>query len=189
MASSWTEARARAELVATGAALTRRGLVRGVEGNLSCRLSSGEFLLTPRGVDKGRLSGRDLVRCCVGEECPDAASSEYAVHAAMYAADSTLGAIVHAHPAAVLALSMAGAVPDPSVLLEGQSLVGSVATVPAWPPGSSELAAACVDSVRLAPVLVLARHGVVAVGETLSEAMLRLEVVELVAGMMLASRG
>jgi len=187
MARTWAEARARADLVAAGARLARRGLVRGCEGNLSCRLGDDAFLLTPRGVDKGKLAGHELVICRTGGGGPAAASSEHPLHAAVYGAAPAVRALVHAHPPAILALSRMGEVPDPALVLEGAALVGQVATVPAWPPGSPELAEACAEAVARAPVLVLARHGALAVGQDLDEAVLRLEIVELVASMALAA--
>jgi len=189
MASSWTEARIRAEIVATGAALARRGLVRGPEGNISCRLGDGACLITPRSADKGRLSAAALIKVRLDGDDSDTASSELAIHAAVYAAAPEVTAVVHAHPASILALSQRGETPEPDLLLEGEALVGRVATVPAWAPGSEQLAEACADAVRLATVVVLARHGALAVGRSLREALLRLEIVELAAALALAGRG
>jgi len=188
MASSWTEARSRAEIVAAGATLARRGLVRGPEGNLSCRLDDEAFLLTPRGAEMGHLYGPALTTCRLGRDNPANASSELGMHAAVLAAAPEVNALVHAHPPSVLALSRLGEVPEPGLLLEGTALVGSVATVPAWPPGSAQLAEACAEAVRLAPVVVLTGHGALAVGRSLAEAVLRLEVVELAATIALAGR-
>lgn len=172
--------------MAAGAALGRRGLVRGREGNISCRLDDASFLLTPRSADVSRLAGPELVRCKSAGDKPAQASSEIAVHAAIFATAPEIRAIVHAHPASALALSLRSKPPDPQLLLEGEALVGRVATVPAWAPGSRRLAEACADAVRLATVVILARHGALAVGKSVGEAVLRLEIVELAAAVALA---
>lgn len=186
------EARQRAELVAVGAALERQGLVRGGEGNLSCRLDGGWVLLTPRGVRKGRLAGAALLRASLDEPLPPAASSEAALHLEVYRRVPAAGAIVHAHPPAVLALSLGwpdNPAPDVSLLPEGEAVLGAVAVVPALAPGSRELAAAAAAALASAPAAVMLHHGAVATGQTPQQALERLELLELLARLELVQRG
>lgn len=168
--------------------MARRALVRGPEGNLSLRVRDDRFLITRRGANLGRLNSSDVISCRLGDDMPDAVSSEVGLHAAVLAVSRNIGAVIHAHPPAVLALSLRGVVPDTGLLLEGKALVGSVALVPAWPPGSEELAQACADAVKLSGLVVLAQHGALAVASSLAEALLRLEIGELTASMMLAGQ-
>ena len=172
-----------------GAALVRRGLIRGREGNLSCRLPDGAILLTPRGVDKGRLSGPDLVRCEAEREPPAAASSEAKAHLAVYRTCPEVRALVHAHPPAVLALSALGRAPSPERLMEGLALVPRVEVVAALPPGGRELADGCAEAMRRAPAAVLRRHGALCAGADLWEALDRVEVLELLARVELGLAG
>jgi ribulose-5-phosphate 4-epimerase/fuculose-1-phosphate aldolase len=183
------EARRRAELVAVGATLARLGLIRGREGNLSSRLDERTFLLTPRGADKGRLSAPDLLRCTVDEPPPPGASSEAPTHLAVYRRYAAIGAIVHAHPRATLALAARALAPDPNLLEEGRALVSDVELVAPLPPGSEELAHACADALGRAPALVVRGHGVFAVGADAREAMERVQIVEVLATMALTNVG
>ncbi len=176
-------------MVAAGSALARRGLVRGVEGNLSCRLAGEEALLTPAGADKGRLSASALRRCRIAEAPPAGVSSEARMHLAVYRDCPDVQAIVHAHPANVLALSALGRVPSPALLREGEALVPRVEAVPPLPPGSRELAEACARAMRRAPAVVLLEHGAVCAGDDLAQALLRVEVLELLAAIELARSG
>ncbi len=186
----WREALQRSELVAAGAILARRGLIRHAEGNLSCRLDHGRILITPRGVPKGLLTAPDLVVCRLGEAPPPEASSEARLHLEVYRRIPLVAALVHAHPAALLALEhRGGQVPDPRDLEEGSLLVGSVARVPPLPPGSAELAQACAVALTESPVAVLSRHGVVAWGHNLWQALARVEAVELLAEVGLGGAG
>jgi len=171
----------RAEMVAVGAALVRSGLIRGREGNLSCRLADGAILLTPRGRDKGRLAGPELVRCEPGLPPPPAASSEAKAHLAVYRACPDVLALVHAHPAAVLTLSALGRLPSPTLLKEGNLLVPHIEAVAALPPGSQELAEACASAIRRAPAAVLRQHGALCAGADLWQALDRVEALELLA--------
>jgi len=185
--TTWTEALRRAELVAAGAALSRRGLIRGREGNLSCRIGDGALLLTPRGADKGRLAATDLVLCELEDSPPAEASTEVLAHLAVYRACPGVRALVHAHPPNVLALAALGRLPDPNGLEEGLALVPRIERVGAAAPGSPELAAACARALLRAPAAVLARHGVLCGGADVWQALERTEVLELLAGLALAS--
>ncbi|HVN31416.1 MAG TPA: class II aldolase/adducin family protein [Thermoanaerobaculaceae bacterium] len=183
---NWTEALRRAELVAVGAALSRRGLIRGREGNLSCRLGSQSILLTPRGAHKGCLSAPELVTCWIGEPPPPRASTEAPAHLAFYRRCPSAQALVHAHPRDVLALVRRGLLPDPGMLDEGRLLVPRIESVPPLPPGSERLADACAEALARAPVAVVRGHGVFCAGDDIWQALERVEVVELLAGIALS---
>jgi L-fuculose-phosphate aldolase len=179
------EALRRAELVAVGAALARRGLIRGREGNFSCRLDSETILVSPRGADKGRLAGSDLVRCRLDQPPPPQASSEAAVHLTVYRRCPVAQAVVHAHPPAVLALATRALLPDPGLLEEGRVLVPRLEIVAPLAPGSEQLASACAEALTRAPVVVVRGHGVFAIGDDPWQALERVEVVDVLAGIAL----
>lgn len=184
-----TEALRRAEMVAVGSALSRRGLIGGREGNLSCRLEDGVILVTPRGAYKGRMSCSDMVRCAPFQPPPPGASSEAKAHLEVYRRCPEVRALIHAHPPAVLALSALGRVPSPDILLEGKALVPRIELVPAITAGSSELADACGRAIQLAPAAILLEHGALCAGEDLWQALDRVEVLELLASIDLAGAG
>jgi len=167
--------------VAAGAAMARQGLIRGREGNLSARVDANTVLATPGGWDKGRLTSACLVRCPLGGAPPAEASSEIVAHFVVYLTLPDVGAIVHAHPPATLALASRGRVPNPARLREGEAVVGRVELVPPLPPGSVALAEACALALNRAPVVVLAEHGAFARGRDIAQALVRIETLELLA--------
>lgn len=175
--------------MAAGATLTRLGMVRGAEGNISARLDQRRLLITPSGWAKGRLVGAGLVLCEIGSDPPPGASSEALAHLLSYRTGPELGALVHAHPPAVLALATRGAIPDPGLLREGGLLVPRVARVPALAPGTRELAEECARALGRAPAVVMARHGAMTAGATLREALQRMEILELLAQTALSAHG
>ena len=183
------EALRRAELVAAGAALARLGLIRGREGNLSCRLDEGTILLTRRGADKGRLSAADLVRCAVAGPPPPESSSEAPTHLAAYRHGRSLGALVHAHPRATLVLAARALAPNPDILDEGRALVGRVELLQRLRPGSEELARACAEALTRASTVIVRGHGVFGAGGDVWQALERVQVVEVLAAMALAEIG
>ena len=188
----------REALVAAGRRLGARGLISAGEGNISARLGDGTLLITPTGLRKDELAPEDtlivpLSADRVGATGAGAAlsgatsglrpSSDIAIHRAVYAARPDVHAVVHAHLPAAMALTLAGEVPDPGVLPETALLLPRLPFVPFGSPGSAELAArvAAAFSERPAPLpgaVLLERHGAVAVGATVEQAVNRLELVE-----------
>lgn len=181
---------ARAAIVAACARLAARGLVVAAEGNASVRLDEQTLLVTPSGRRKDELRPADLVVVGLASDpARDTAvtprpTSDLAVHRAIYRACPDVGAIVHAHPPAALSLTLAGERPDPAVLPETALLLPNVPLVPFAPPGSPELAeriaaAFRAGSERPVRAVLLERHGIVAVGGSIEEAVDRLELADL----------
>lgn len=182
-------------LIAAGARLGRTGLVVATEGNLSIRLEDGRLLITPSGQRKDELARGDLVIVPLepagGPEpiSPSGLtpSSDLAIHRAVHRARPDLRAVAHAHLPASLALTLAGEIPDPAVLPETALLLPRLPYLPFGAPGSIELAtrvaAALADgragSEPAATAVLLERHGAIAVGRTIDEAVNRLELVDL----------
>jgi ribulose-5-phosphate 4-epimerase/fuculose-1-phosphate aldolase len=183
------QARLRASLVAAGRRLGARGLISAGEGNISVRLGDGMLLVTPSGRRKDELVPDDLLIVPPGAETGAAAeagprpSSDIAIHRAIYEARPDAMAVVHAHLPAAMALTLAGEVPDPPALPETALLLPRLPFIPFATPGSTELAAevarALGDGAEPLPgAVVLERHGGVAVGTTVDQAIDRLELVE-----------
>ncbi len=180
----------RLELVAAGARLAADGLVLPGEGNLSVRLDRERFLVTPTGIDKGRMTALDPVPMTLaGEEIPPRASTEARLHREVLRRLPSAGAVVHAHPPGVQALDALGRLPRLDVLLEGPPLLGGVERVDPLPAGGHELAARTADALAIAPTCVLRRHGAVTTGTSLNQALLRMLVLERLAQLTLVAAG
>jgi L-fuculose-phosphate aldolase len=158
------------------------------EGNLSVRLDGERLMITPAGARKDELQADDPVIVPLEEqERPSAElrpSSDLAVHRGVYAARGDVTAVAHAHLPASLALTLAGEAPDPSVLPETALLLPRLPFVQLAAPGSTELAGAVAAAFRaglpeLPGLVLLERHGAIAVGSSLDQAVDRLEMVEL----------
>ena len=185
------ESSQRNALVQAGRRLRAAGLVVATEGNLSTRLGDDRILVSPAGRRKDELEASDIVVVSLAEDDRDSRpsgrpSSDLAIHRAIYVARGELRAIAHAHPPAALALTLAGELPDPAILPETALLLPRLPFVPFAPPGSERLAAAIAsvfgaadDVAGLPGAVLLERHGAVAVGETIDQAVDRLELVDL----------
>jgi len=184
------EAEARSAIIAAGRRLGARGLISAGEGNLSVRLDADRVLITPSGRRKDELGAPDIVAVRIGHAERDARSasglspsSDLAIHLAAYAARPDIGAVVHAHLPASMALTLAGELPDPTALPETALLLPRLPFVAYGEMGSVELAgrvaAALVEGPEPLPgAALLERHGAVAVGPELTSAVDRLELIE-----------
>lgn len=180
----------REALVAGGARLGARGLIAAGEGNLSVRLSGDRLLISPAGRRKDALEPDDLV--VVPLDPPDGgveeptggarASSDVAIHRAIYHAREDVVAVVHAHVPAAMALTLAGVAPDPAALPETALLLPRLPTVAFGPPGSAELAARIAEALVAGDprpnAVLLEVHGAVAVGPDVGTALDRMELID-----------
>jgi L-fuculose-phosphate aldolase len=182
---------AAAALVEVGRRLHARDLVGAAEGNLSVRLGPDRFLVTGSGVSKGHLAAADLVVVDGrGEKVSGArrASTELRMHLAAYAARPDVAAIVHAHPITAVALTVAGAPPPSDLVPEAAVTLGPVAVAPFATPGTDEVPASLAPLLAGHDVILLERHGAIALGRSLDEAFERMETLERVARIALVAR-
>jgi L-fuculose-phosphate aldolase len=164
---------ARAALVKACRRLDARGLVAGAEGNLSLRLDTATMLITPGGARKGDLRASQLVTVDMRTgrvQGRGAASTELAMHIAIYKARPDITAIVHAHPPTATGFAVARK-PFPSgALAEIAGVIGSVPLVEYEPPGSTQLGTVVAKALADADAALLSNHGAVTVGTTLDAA-------------------
>ena len=172
--SSANQTALRAAICAAGQRLGSRGLISAGEGNLSVRLTDATLLTTPTGRRKDELEPDDLATVPLDPDTGPPptgapASSDIAIHRAIYRARADVVAIAHAHLPASMALTLAGEVPDPLTLPETAYHLPVLPVVPYGVMGSDELASRIATAFwpadGLAPVAVLLeRHGAIAVG-------------------------
>lgn len=162
-------------VVSGGKELAAANLIKTGEGNLSARIDQDRFLVTPTGKDKDRLEVEDLFEVEINSHrVPEGASTELGLHRAIYARFPSVHAVVHAHPAKVLALADDGLAPDPNLLPSGGGILDRVSWIDDFPPGSRSLAQEVARCISEAPSLVLAAHGAVTIGATVDQAVLRM---------------
>lgn len=174
-----SETELRRELCTYSHLLHRQGLVAGLDGNVSVRLPTGGFLATPTLSHLGTVQPDELVRIGVdGAMHGGRVTSEWPLHRAVYAARPDAVAVAHAHPPHVVAHTLNGEQLVTEALPEAVIALGTVSTVPYATTGTETLAAATARALSDADVAVLVRHGAVAVGASLRQAVARLEVLE-----------
>ncbi len=173
---------AAAGICEVGRRLLAAGLVAGNDGNISVRLSADEVLLTPTGVSKGELIPADLVLVDMRGQVLEGRcrpTSEWALHLAVYQAAPEIGAVIHAHAPYATAFALAGRTLRGSRLAEVTECLGEIPLAGFAPPGSRELAEGAAEAAAAHNGVLLEAHGPVTWGETLRQALYRMEELEL----------
>lgn len=180
--------RVRAELVACGRKLLSRGLLTQTSGNLSVRVGDRVYI-TPSSVEYDCIEPADIavlnldgsVSSCRAGLSP---SSETPLHCLTYGVRADVAAIVHTHSGYATTLAVLG-LPIPAVhymiaVLE----VAEVAVAPYATYGTEQLARNVRDNFPApARAVLLANHGMVAVGRSLKHASDAAESLEHLAGL------
>ena len=189
-----TEAETRALLVELAGSLFARGFSVGSAGNISVRLQDG-YLMTPTNSCLGRLDAARISRLDqdfrhVGGDAP---SKEVFMHRAFYQARGDAGAVVHLHSTMATAVACLPGV-DPSnpippltpyfVMRVGRTMP----VVPYYRPGDAAMEPAIHAAAIGARAVLLANHGPVVSGRTLTDAVYAAEELEEAAKLFLLLR-
>ena len=190
-----TESATRDLLVSLAASLFARGFSVGSAGNISVRLDDG-YLITPTNsslgrLEAGRISKLDTDFRHVGGDKP---SKEIFMHRAFYLARQDAGAVVHLHSTQATAVSCLPDVdasnPIPPLTPYFVMRVGrTMPIVPYYRPGDPAMEPAIHAAARNARAVLLANHGPVVSGKTLTDAVYAAEELEEAAKLYLMLRG
>jgi 3-dehydro-4-phosphotetronate decarboxylase len=159
-----------------GASIFSRGLTFGASGNISARVAEGGWVMTPTNASLGELDPTRLSR--IGEDGTllggNAPTKEAFLHRVMYEGRRDAQAVVHLHSTHSVAVSCLAEV-DPHDVLPPITAyylmrVGRLPLVPYFPPGDARLAEAVRPLVGKHHALLLANHGPVVAGTSLSAA-------------------
>ena len=188
------ETKLREEIAALGCSMFERGLTHGSTGNISAKLDDG-WLLTPTGSSLGNLDPARIARLDWNGKLVsgDPPSKEAFLHLAMYQERPASGAVVHLHSLYSVAVSVLEEIdpaePLPPLTAYYVMRIGQLALVPYYPPGDMALAEAVRGVAAKHHALLLANHGPVVAGTSLSAAADAIEELEATAQLYLLLRG
>ena len=171
----------RKEIVEYGQRIYEKNFVAGTDGNISCRLSDGEFLITPSGMAKGRMNPDDLVvidadgNLTGGKNKP---SSEFKLHTFIYSKRSDVDTIIHAHPVFCTAFACTENGFAQNILPEIVVTAGGIPLAEYGTPSTAELPESIAGLITEHDTILLQNHGIVTVGRNLEEAYIKLETAE-----------
>ena len=168
-------------VIDAGRQMIERGLVAGTWGNISCRGDrENRIVITPSGRPYTELQTTDLVVVDLSGNILEGErpSSEMPLHLAIYQAHPEILAVVHTHSIYATACAVAGTAIPPSLEEMVQVVGGGVDVAQYALPGTTELARNAVLALGDKAAVLLANHGAVACGPSLTEALLVAELVE-----------
>jgi 3-dehydro-4-phosphotetronate decarboxylase len=188
------EVKLREMVCSAGASLFNRGLTHGSTGNISVALPDGGWLMTPTGsslgtLDPARLSKLDAAGKLVSGDAP---TKESFLHTTMYDRRPKSGAVVHLHSTHSVAVSCLDGVDHsnclPPITAYYVMRIGTLPLVPYFPPGDATLADAVGKLAGKHHAMLLANHGPVVAGSSLSAAQDAIEELEETARLFLMLR-
>lgn len=189
-----TETQLRDDIARLAKSIFDRGLTVGSSGNISVRLDDG-WLMTPTGssmgnLDPARISKLDLDGQHVGGDKP---TKETFLHTAMYEKRPKAGAIVHLHSTYSVAVSCLDDI-DPDNVIPPLTpyyvmRIGTMPLIPYFAPGDMKLADAVREKAADHHAVLLANHGPVVAGKSLTDAVYATEELEETAKLYLSLHG
>ena len=176
------EKEVRKEICEIGKRLYGRNMVAANAGNISCRISNDEVLITPTMVSKAALQPQDILKIDLdgkilsGNGSPS--SETYSIHLPLIKSEAGINAVVHAHPVYTSALLLTGQGPPRAALVEMEAFFNKIKLIRFTMPGSDTLADALLKNLKNTDAFLLANHGAVTLGANLTEAYYRMEALE-----------
>ena len=166
------------------ASLFARGFSVGSAGNISVRLADG-YLITPTNSCLGRLAPERISRldAAFRHVSGDPPSKEVFMHRAFFAAREDAGAVVHLHSTMATAVACLPDIdlenPIPPLTPYFVMRVGRrMPLIPYYRPGDPAMEPAIAAAARDARAVLLANHGPVVAGRTLTDAVYAAEELE-----------
>lgn len=159
--------------------LHQKAFVSAYGGNVSVR-TGAKVVITPTRYSLAELEEDDLVvvdldgNVLFGINAP---SSELMMHLKIYQLRPDVCGIVHSHPPAATSFAYVNKEIVP-IIPEANAYLKKVPIVPFHPVGSEALSEAVAKDTKNYDVVMLEKHGLVSIGETLSEAYNLTELVE-----------
>lgn len=185
----------REEICLIGKSLFDRGYTHGASGNISARLAEGGLLVTPTNVALGMLDPAMLSKFDSAGNLVDGPSptKEMPLHQALYAHRRSSGAVVHLHSTHSVAVSMLPHL-DPTNVFPPLTAyyvmkVGRTMLLPYFRPGDPAIAKAIEELDPACSAVLLANHGPIVCGTSLTGASDAIEELEQTARLYLLLAG
>lgn len=177
------ESKAREFICEMGRSMFERSLTFGSSGNISMRISDG-WLMTPTGSSLGRLDPARLSKLDEHGRHVDGddPTKESFLHLAMYRERARAGAVVHLHSTHSVAVSCLDGIDHEDVLPPITAYyvmrVGKLPLIPYYAPGDKALGEAVGKAAANHSAVLLANHGPVVAGTSLTSAVDAIEELE-----------
>jgi Ribulose-5-phosphate 4-epimerase and related epimerases and aldolases len=161
--------------------MDEKGFVNAVEGNISV-FKDGLLYITPTGRSKAWLK-EDMISVVDGqgnliEGMPP--SSEISMHMGAYTKrrDGSIGGVIHCHPTYLTCYAICRKPVECRSYAEHEGVFGTIPVAPYGTPGTDEIHAGIGTLFEQSDIVLLANHGVLAVGRSVEDALATVEAAE-----------
>jgi L-fuculose-phosphate aldolase len=187
-----TKEEAVCRIIEIGRRMYEKNYVVANDGNISVRIANDRIVTTPTQVSKGFLTTEMMVVTDLDGNVLESdgyrPSSELKMHLRVYREDADVMAVTHAHPPVATAFAVAGIALEEALTAESVVNLGPVRIAPYANPGSQEVPDSIAPFVKTSNAVLLANHGALTWGSSLTDSYFKLESVEYYAKMMLYTR-
>ena len=165
-------------IIAIGRLLWEKGLVSGLNGNISCRVDDQSILLTGRGTCLGLLQEKDVLHMKLSGEMMEegSVSSERLLHTEIYKNFPETVAVIHTHTTYTNAYFLKNTALTPQIF-ETKLYLGEIESVEQFTPAVTDVAPV-IEAFKRNNITVLKKHGVVAKGADLFDCFLLIQALE-----------
>lgn len=171
----------KAEVCETARAMAEAGLTAGTWGNISGRVDDMYMVITPSGMDYSRLIPDQMVVVNMRTQEYEGTlkpSVETPIHSKILLNRPEINGVVHVHSSKALAVAVTRKGIPPICDDQVQILGGDVRCAGYTYPGSEEMACSILEALHERTGALIANHGSIAIGRTLSEALTGASVLE-----------
>jgi L-fuculose-phosphate aldolase len=164
-----------------GRRMYNKGYVASNDGNISIKCRENEIWVTPTGVSKGFMTPEVMVKLDMDGNIIEGSSkpsSEIKMHLRVYKENSSVMAVVHAHPPIATSFAIAGIPLDKPILPEAIVMLGNVLIAPYATPGTQAVPDSIAPYCKAYNAVLLSNHGALTWGRDPMEAYFRLESLE-----------
>jgi L-fuculose-phosphate aldolase len=171
--------------------MVARGLAWGTSGNFSARLGADAMLVSASGMALGAMGPDDYVAVRVADahwEGPRKPSKEIPMHLGIYRARADAQVVLHSSPHYTTLLACSGEAIPSALFIETMYYLERVAWVDYAHPGSQELGDSVARAAAGAEVIMMRNHGVILFDADCTEALLRLQTLEMACRMIVEAK-
>ncbi len=167
--------KAKQAVIEAGKLLVKEGLIQRTWGNVSCRVSDTQFVITPSGMDYLSLTPEKIVLVNIADcsyEGDIKPSSEKGIHAECYKLRSEVNFVIHTHQTYASLVGLAG-LDINNITGESAEIIGDNVPVAAYGlPGTGALKKGVVAALKrsTSKAALMIHHGALCVGTDLEDA-------------------
>ncbi|MBM7656510.1 class II aldolase/adducin family protein [Neobacillus cucumis] len=178
------------QLINTGKYLLANQLAWGTSGNISARLDDKHMLITASGTEMGDLKPDDFALCNFetgtweGNRKP---SKEVPMHTGIYQVRNDANVILHSSPFYTTLIASSEEPIVSELFVETMYYLEDIAYVDYYHPGTVELGEAVKEKAEEGHVIILKNHGVILFDDSFSDAIMRLETLEMACRMIVTA--